>query len=843
MRRSLPNLKYTTCLMPVLTFILAAPAAGSNLGAYAISFAHNSIYYPGDDISLECSVINDSFEASEGYTVTCYAGAHRIGRRSRGPLGPQEIESFVVSCSFPEDITTGRYAISMEVDCPDDDYAANDDFTAGWAALVVVPGPPEISVQSVDASDGIFEPGGSIVVKIALEAVGGQLPGACDVDFYASLDKSISTDDLKIHSTSIGSLVPGESYTSDVVFQFPADMPLGRYYIGIIATYPGDDEIETDTACDTTFVYVGVPPDLLVQSVQAAGGTYWSGDSIGISSLIKNVGEQISGDYVIDFYLSADSGITADDYGIGRVAGISLAADEQHSYETTCLLPPSLSVGRYYVGVIVTCHSDGDLTNNVGYDSGMIRIVQPNDVVAGRLTYHDRDGGEHPIRYALVKICDGGSDEVLRETHTDGSGNYSARVPAHGKNAREVRVEVYTQGASGAYPGTTSKICSVRDEVFEEVYRLQSELYLKSQDSSLTVDMAAPNSGGEFMIFDSIVEGFGKAKEFFGIELDEIATFWPNSEDFSYFDPCELEIHLEQDDRGDRDVIIHEYGHHLTFSRDFANGDVGDDGRHYWNADLRYHPSYRNNERARNLAFREAWASLFSIAAQYGDTGYPHSGDAIYQDLDEESEWVLEANLEKDDDEECRPGQYFENMNACVLWDIFDDDGRDTYLDLLSDPGLEKIWLLSRQYKPDDILQFWDGWCETYGYDRKIKYIYRAHQMPYNDPGFVLPPNRPPIADASEDQTVFQTCELGAWVTLNGYGNDPDGDEVKCSWNASAYNRTESDDGTELTAIFPVGKTTATFTVRDYQYIHETTDEVEITVIATDPDEWTDSCF
>jgi hypothetical protein len=705
--------------------------------------------------------------------------------------------------------------------------------------------PPNISIVSVDATDGIYQPGDSITVGIALECTGGQTSGSIDIDFYASTDTTISVDDYRILSAGVGSLQPGESYKSDIMCQFPGDIPLGKYYIGIIASYPSDGELDTGTAYDPDFVYMGVPSDLLVQSVDAADGTYSSGDPIKVYSLIKNIGGQISTDYRVNYYLSRDSTITIQDYSIGYADRAGLPPGEQHSYETTCRIPSNLSVGNYYVGAVATCSNDHDPENNVKRNSRTILISQPTYVVTGRAMYQDRDGGEHPIRYALVEICDGGTNDVLRTTHTDGNGNYSVRVPPDGATGHDVYVKICTEGVGGAYPDTTSTICRVRDKVFDEIYCLQSDIYHNAEDSPLAVDMTAPDSGGEFMVFDSVVEAFHKAKEFFGIELDGIAVFWPNLEAYSYYDPCAVEIHLSQDDRGDRDVIIHEYGHYLTQMNGFAKGDIGEYAGHYWDTDLRYSPSPRFKEQARNLAFREAWASLYSVAVQYGDTWYPYSGDAVYQDLDEESEWMFEADLEWDLDPGYSPGEYFENMNARVLWDIFDEESvAESYFDQLSDPGLEKIWLVSRQYKPDDILQFWDGWCENYGLEDNIKRIFKAHEMPYGDSGgYQVPENRPPTADAGEDQTVLQTCEWGAWVTLSGSGYDPDGEEVVCSWSADAAYKTRSDDRTEMSAVFSVGTTTATFKVRDYQYIHQVTDEVEITVIATDPDTWTEPCF
>ena len=166
-----------------------------------------------------------------------------------------------------------------------------------------------------------------------------------------------------------------------------------------------------------------------------------------------------------------------------------------------------------------------------------------------------------------------------------------------------------------------------------------------------------------------------------------------------------------------------------------ALGEVGEDPTHYWDRDLRDYPSVRSNEHAMNLAFREAWASLFSIATQYGDTWYPYSGDSYYDDEDEEGGWTIKVDLDNVGENKFSPGQYFENMNTGTLWDIFDDkndkpEGKDT----LSDPSLEKIWIISRDYKPEDILDFWNDWFKKYDYEEQMNYIYKIHEMPQQKP-------------------------------------------------------------------------------------------------------------
>ena len=693
----------------------------------------DNIYYEGDSITFGCRVENIGHSTSDSYAIDFRAGDYTIGSESRSGVVGHETDYFSSTYTLPDDIPEGFYSILAELSCSDD---ANPENNSAYSSIRVADKmPPDITIESVEAIRSIYKPGDPIAVRIRIECGDGQLPGECDIDFYASADTNISVADYKIQSTGFGNLEPRESYSFYTMCRFPSDVPDGDYHIGIIVTYPD----EGDVVYDQRTVWVGAPVDLAVQTVYAAGGAYAPGDQIKVYSLVKNIGERACESYTIDFYLSTDTTITTTNRKIGYVNRSGLAPGEQHSYKTTCRLPVNVPEGDYYIGIIVTCPEDYDRANDFGRDTTTIELVHPPGYVCGRANYTDRWHYEHPIRYALVEIYadDNNNDpldnRLIGQTHTDNNGDYGVVVLSDENGGHDIYVKVLAEAVGGACPGTTSKICVVKDDVLDETYSLASPLYPHPRDSSVMVNMTAPPTGGEFMVYDSVIEGFHKAKTFFGIELGEIATYWPCSEDFSYYDPSDAGIYIAQDDRGDRDVIMHEYGHYIADVYDFAQGSVSGNDVHYWDADLRYNPVGRTDEQAMNLAFREAWASLFSVATQYGDTGYSNSGDTKYQDVDENGEKTLAFDLEIKALGDYSPGQYFENMNANVLWDIFDDSVDDN--DTLSDTSLQKIWTISRDHKPDNIVGFWDSWFRNYDYEQEMKHIFEAHEMPFVKPG------------------------------------------------------------------------------------------------------------
>jgi hypothetical protein len=802
--------------------------------------------FPGDSLRVDCVVYNLGEVPSDSYTVNIYAGGYSIGSISRNGVVPGDGDYFDVLCSLPYDITEGYYTIRGELSCSNDSNSGNNS-DSDRSIRVAMKEPTSVEIQSMDAYGDIFLPGESIAVQIEINGVGGQLENSFQMDVYASADSIITTSDYKIYSFSSETISPGESRIFIEECRLPTDIPPGcYYYIGAIVTYEIEGDVKSTQANDAGTVYIGGYPDVVVQSVAITPGKYTPDEEFVVYSLIKNAGQWSTGGYIVDYYASSDAVITTDDCHLGYVERDGLAPGQQHSYETTLRIPFRIAAGNYHIGAIITCPAGSDFAENSGCSKGTIELVHPAGYVCGQMLYLTREWHqEWPIRYALVKVYDADDNEdplddrIIVQTHTDLNGNYGVIMANDKKSSRNIYVKVFSECFSGACPETTGKACSVKDDVLDEIYYLQSDVYPYSQDSSVVINMTALADGGEFMVYDSIIEGFEKAKTFFNANMPEITAYWPCEDETSYFDPCDRSIYIAQGDRGDRDVIMHEYGHFVADVYVFTQGSVGENPTHFWDADLRHHPVNRTDEEARNLAFREAWASFFSIATQHGDTVYPYAGDSKYQDYDEESGKRLEIDLEKDTKNKRQPGEFYENMNCCALWDIFDDsDDHVDNEDTLSDLTLSKIWTVVRYCRPDDIVDFWNGWFQSFDYADEITRIFQAHGMSFVKPDIPITPprtNSPPVADAGPDQTVEQTYFRGADVQMDASGSyDPDGDRLTYEWywddEWALHGRVN-----EILTI-PPGTTTVFLSVSDGQ--SSDSDTVEITVIPTDPETW-----
>ncbi|MCP4452930.1 MAG: hypothetical protein GY809_15820 [Planctomycetes bacterium] len=704
----------------------------------------NSIIRSGDVVRCFPCIENIGNAVSDSFTFEIYAGGYLLATvRGNPPLAPNAYSTPTMDLAMPDDIPKGSYSFRVKVTCSNDHDLFKGENVASYGTYYFRESKPaNITIRSVRADVDIYRPNDPISIALKTWLYAGYFSTDYNVDFYASVNSSTVEGAYHL-GTGSGHLDPNTEDTVVVKGQFATGMPEDSYYILALVTWQGTDGLESCLNHPTGSVWVGPSPDLEATSVMVVEGTYGPGEDIVIYSLVQNIADGASGPYTIDYYASVDSTISTSDYHLGYVDRDSLEPGGQHSYNTTVTFPINIREESYYIGVIVqSSQLELGLKNNKVCSEATVHIVPSARYVSGKVQY--RNFGDYPVRYARVEIYEDDhnanplDDHVILETNTDHDGYYGILLPDRVYEGQKIHVRVFAQGAEGAYPESSSRICRVKDDVFGEIYYMQSPAFPYPQDDSLVIDMKAleEDGDGEFMVYDSIVEGFHQARTFFEIEPAEVTAFWPSSEG-SYYDPCDLTIHIAQDDRHDRDVIMHEYGHYVADVARFGQGSVGDNPNHYWDRDLRYNPVSRTAQEARNLAFREAWASLFSIATQHGDT-WGVTADTRYDDRDEASGYVFSIDLERDTKDHDWPGEFHGNMNCCALWDIFDDYNfsRDDN-DVVSDVSLTKIWTICREYRPDDIIDFWQGWVRHFPDEQPedMMRLFADHEMPFNYQG------------------------------------------------------------------------------------------------------------
>jgi hypothetical protein len=780
----------------------------TDLYVYVIDFDEgaNGNYLPGDSLPLWIRVRNGSNVRSSDYRIDVYASEdtdittddYLLGYEDCDGLEPyEEYTRAGGRWNLPRDMPYGYYYIGMIITCSNDGNLENNvdyDDSAVWIGP-----PPDLWVESVSTSTGVYQPGDTIIIETAVRNIEywgeGQTSESYTVKFYLSTDTIIKDDEdyLLGHKNYDGLRAGYERNDDYIALKLPLNIQLGNYYIGIIIFCNSDSNLANNTGYYPSFIQIGIPTDLFVQSIDVKQGTYQPKQIIEVDIHIKNIGQQDSNDYTVDVYASTDTDIDITDYHLANATRDGVEVDRNDIFLIECEFPPNIPEGDYFIGIITYCSGDSNQGNNAGYDMQTIKITHLPSYVYGQMKYPDKEDVNHPIRYALVEIHDVGEntedpndDRLIGNTHTDYNGQYGCQIRNDDFNNRNIYVKVSTVGVEGAYPGTTSSICKItgdiifgQHDVYPDVneieiikpddcipYYGQSKAVSHPKSSSRPVSVlisqsdAEEDTAGAFNVYDSIVEAFIQAKEFLGIELKDIIVEWPSSDNetqhvtnswtWQTSDEIFYEdewLQFKQEDRWDRDVVLHEYGHYIADVYNFAQGKV-DDPNHYVHSeapffrDLRHDQVEREPDQAMNLAFSEAWANFFSIATQYNNSDYPNSGTSKYEDWDEGADVnEIEFDLETDTGTIAEDGQYYENMNHCTLWDIFDDhndvaDNNDT----LSDTSLSKIWSIILESDLNTIQDFWNGWLtwdawtEENNYEAELTRIFRDHGMNFTKP-------------------------------------------------------------------------------------------------------------
>lgn len=424
--------------------------------------------------------------------------------------------------------------------------------------------------------------------------------------------------------------------------------------------------------------------------------------------------------------------------------------------------------------------------------------------VHGRVLYQDRRGTPHPVRFARVKVFDENGPSrpaVVYRSSTDEDGYYEACIDndsdADGSGA-DLRVAVHARGVMGTYQGARSSLCNILHPPSGRTHSISSPRHPDNTAAEREISfLVEAGESGAWAVYDSVVEAFMKSYDLLGLRnpsLPGLVVWWPTVGRAHY---NVRGLHLPQDREWERDLIFHEYGHHIETMTGFGVGDVGTNCHWRRCYDLREQPDCtdpgvmlrQTPAQAMNLAFREAWATLFAVASQLGDTDYPRAGDGYYDDGD--SRISLEDLTGSAGQ---APGEFYECQTLGALWDIFDGGGGARDDDAVSDssPRLGKIWRVISNYSPDNIQEFWDGWVREWGgqgevarifFDHRLGSLLRPGDVVENDlcgnavELFLLPAGRVRVSGdttlAGRDNAPCgaSSAARGAWYRFTGTGN------------------------------------------------------------------------
>ena len=274
--------------------------------------------------------------------------------------------------------------------------AASDGSSATVIITITGAVEPDLLVASVSGLPTQWKDGTSFTATAVVRNQGKADAGSFEIGLYASLDRTITTGDIRIASASVSTLAKDASSSSVSLavsegFDTLGFTP-GTYYLGVIADINGDiaevDEGNNDDHANSTPHSISLlqdQPDLVVTSVGGIPTQWTDGGSFSDPIVVvSNEGEADAGAFVIGLYASADQTITAGDIPIGRVSVSALAKD----MSTTVSIEVSggfralgLNPGTYYLGVIVDTDNqvaESDESNNMRSNTSTISLLRDN---------------------------------------------------------------------------------------------------------------------------------------------------------------------------------------------------------------------------------------------------------------------------------------------------------------------------------------------------------------------------------------------------------------------------------------------------------------------------------
>ena len=384
---------------------------------------------------------SDTQVGSDQYSTSLSSGNYRT-------------DSLSSSTRIPSSLNAGTYYWGYILDVNSDvDESSETNNVRTCGQITLQEDLPDIEATSVGTSSSSVVMGETITVQYRIDNVGTDYSGSFYWKLYLSTDTTISTSDVYVDEFSVSS-ISGGSYRSGYEYSvtIPTGMSSGYHYLGMIADNRGTvSELDetNNIVSSSSRIDIEEPADLVPDS-PSGPSTGQSGQQVSLSWRIDNTGDDISGWFYWEMYLSTDSTITTSDTKLGSTQqASSISGGSYRSGTMSANLPNNLAQGTYYFGIIVDSTSrisEGDETNNIEVGNSIYITVPDYDLEATSISVDSgyRQVCEGSDIYVTLSVTNLGSDNA-------GSHYYEALVST-GNSASAI----YTGTSLGYASGTAN---------------------------------------------------------------------------------------------------------------------------------------------------------------------------------------------------------------------------------------------------------------------------------------------------------------------------------------------------------------------------------------------------
>ena len=303
-------------------------------------------YETGKTMTFSVTVKNQGTAASGSAYLSLSGSGISTYRQSIGALGVGGTKQLTFSVPAPDAAQT--LTITAFADCDEVVSESNEgNNTKSLSVSIIKPLLPDLTITSFTAGAAAYETGKTMSFSVTVKNQGTAASGSA----YLSL----SGNGISTYKQSIGALVVGG--TKQLTFSVPA--PSSAQTLTLTAFADCDEVItESNENNNTRSVSVEIVkpllPDLTVTSVTPAKTSYHAGETVTISTTVKNQGEVDAGSFVVRFSPSGTSAQTR------TVSGLKVGESTTLTWTFTAPVLSATEVWR----ISVTADSTGVITES-----------------------------------------------------------------------------------------------------------------------------------------------------------------------------------------------------------------------------------------------------------------------------------------------------------------------------------------------------------------------------------------------------------------------------------------------------------------------------------------------
>ena len=368
--------------------------------------------------------------------------------------GSYRTDSLSSSTRIPSNINAGTYYWGYVLDVDSDvDEASELNNARTCNQITLQDDLPDIEATSVSTSSSSAVMGESITVQYRIENLGTDYTGSFYWKLYLSTDSTITTSDTFVDEFSVSSISAG-SYRSGYEYSvaIPTGMSSGYHYLGMIAdNRDGVNELDetNNIVSSSSRIDIEEPADL-VPSTPSGPNSGQGGQQVSISWRIDNDGDDASGWFYWEMYISTDSTITTSDTQLGSTQQAnSISGGSYRSGTYSPSLPSNLPQGTYYFGIIVDTTArvtEGDETNNVEVGNSIYITIPDYDLEATSISV---DSGYR-------QVCEGADIYITLSATNLGTDNAGAHYYEALVSTGNSVSAIYTGTSLGYASGTAN---------------------------------------------------------------------------------------------------------------------------------------------------------------------------------------------------------------------------------------------------------------------------------------------------------------------------------------------------------------------------------------------------